>query len=257
MELNYINYINLKNKKLTRKEIAAQFNIPDWKLKKEIAKNGWGKSRPTIANINFFDCYSEQASYWGGFIAADGCISNDTLQIVLNYDDTKHLVKFRDTIGSTHAITSNTDKYYRSSFGFKNLHINTKLKELYNIIPTKSLIYSLPDIPEDYFRHYLRGYFDGDGCICESFSNAQSVTATLYTTIAGSNVFIDALQNKLKLVLNISGTVQRRENHSILKYCTNASKILLDYMYNGSEVYLDRKFNLYNKIVVNNIRMKV
>lgn len=258
MEMTHSNYINLKDQKLTRKQIADKFSIPEWKLKKEIAKQGWGRKQPSVSNISFFDTYTEASAYWGGFIGADGCVSNDTLQIVLNYDDTPHLVKFKESVGSDHKITSNIDKYYRSSFGFKNHNINNKLKEFYNIIPAKSLVYELPqDIPIDFFRHYLRGYFDGDGCICESFSNIKSTTATLYTTFAGSNKFIPALSDKLYTILGIKGSIQLRDNHSILKYCTNASKDLLHYMYDNSSVYLDRKFNLYNKIIVNKIRMKV
>ena len=37
MELNFENYTELKNKKLTRAQIAKQFDLPEWKLKKLIA----------------------------------------------------------------------------------------------------------------------------------------------------------------------------------------------------------------------------
>ena len=246
MEITLDNYIKLKEQKLKRAEIAAEFNIPDWKLKKVIAKNGWGSSRPTISNECAFTDYSEDSCYWAGFLAADGCVTNGILKVCLNYDDTSHLEKLRAFLGSTHSITSNTDKYYRSELGFKHSQIVEDLESNYNIVPRKSLIYKLPKLPEKYFKHFLRGYFDGDGCICESFSNKNSTTATLYTTIVGSGEFIEGLYNTINNLLNINGTISTKDNNvKTIKYCTNASFILLGYMYKDATTYLDRKYSLY------------
>lgn len=245
-------YTELKNRKLKRAEIAEFFGIPEWKLKKLISANGWGKKLPTVDNIKAFKEYTAESAYWAGFIAADGYISDDnTLQICLNFDDTKQLETFKNFTRSSHKITSNTTKYYRSSFGFKNLFIATDLLRNYNITPRKSLTYEFPtQVPEKFLRDFIRGYFDGDGCICESFSNKNSHTATLYTTICGSNSFINSISNILKEKLNITGSVQLKENHSVIKYCTNKSLILLNYMYKDSNVYLDRKYNLYKKVLI-------
>lgn len=248
-------YFELKSKGLKRAEIAAIFNIPEWKLKKIISAEGWGVKRPIIGNQEAFNYLTAESCYWGGFIGADGCITGDFLKIMLNYDDTSHLEKFKAFIQSTHAISSNTDKYYRSEIGFKNGVILNGLKTHFNITPNKSGTYRMPTIPKDLFRHYLRGYFDGDGCICESFSNKNSTTATIYTTICGSNYFIPELENSLFTILNIRGTVAQKSRHQVLKYCTNASKTLLDFMYKDSNIYLERKYQLYKRIMVDNIRM--
>lgn len=249
MELTLDNYNELKEQKLTRAEIASRFSIPEWKLKKLISKNGWGKPIPTITNVHAFTDFTDSSCYWAGFIAADGCVTNGYVKVCLNYDDTSHIEKFREFLGSNHSITSNTRKYYRSELSFKNSQIVEDLETNYNIVPKKSLVYELPKIPDRYLRHFIRGYFDGDGCICESFSNVNSVTATLYTTIVGSGVFIDALYDTINRVLNISGTVSTKQNNvKTIKYCTNASFALLDYMYKDSRIYLDRKYHLYDTL---------
>lgn len=258
MELNETNYFELKNKKLKRSDIAEQFNIPEWKLKKIISANGWGQKRPELKNEKAFSDYSEESCYWAGFIAADGYISdNSDLQICLNYDDTNHLEKFKNYMNSTHKITSNTDKYYRSTFGFKSVLVGKDLLEKYNITPRKSLTYTLPDLPEKYFKHFLRGYFDGDGGICESFSNKNSKTATIYAHITGSISLISDLQKKLEYILDITGHAALKgpkSSYMQLKYNTNKAKILLDYMYKDCNIYLDRKYSLYNKLIVENNR---
>lgn len=258
-EINEHDYFLLKSKKLKRAEIAEYFGIPDWKLKKLISKNGWGAKRPTIDRPDLFSKLTEESAYWAGFIAADGYISdNNDLQIVLNYDDTDHLEKFRKCVGSNHKITSNTSKYYRSSFGFKNDEIVSNLRHKFNITPRKSLKYQLPNLPSIYMRHFIRGYFDGDGCICESFSNKNSSTATLYTTVTGSIPFIEKLQFYLEKELNITGTVQIKKSkneYAVIKYCTNDSKVFLRYLYDDSAVFLNRKQSLYRRIIVENIRL--
>jgi len=244
MEITLEKYTELKAQKLTRAKIAEYFDIPDWKLKKHIAANGWGAKSPIVGNITAFSLFCEYSAYWGGFIAADGCVTNNTLKICLSYDDLTHLEKFKTFMQNTHKITSNTDKYYRCEMSFKQETVLSDLKLNYNITERKSLTYKLPEIPSNEFRHFLRGYFDGDGCICESFSNKNSTTATLYTTITGSNEFIKALYEKI----NLPGTIQQKENVSTIKYNTNSSFELLDYMYKDCNVYLDRKFALYKQV---------
>lgn len=245
MKINKENYIELKGQGKTRAEIAELLEIPEWKLKKVITANNWAAAKAIVANKTAFSELNELSAYWGGFIGADGCITKDTLKICLKYDDLSHLDKFKEFVGSTHKISSNTDKYNRCEISFKEPLILNDLRSTFNITERKSLTYQLPNISEEYFRHYLRGYFDGDGCICESFSNKNSKTATLYTTICGSNVFIDSVYKRLAL----EGTIQRKQNHSVIKYCTKSSFLLLSYMYDSSTVYLERKYTLYNQII--------
>lgn len=253
MEITKENYFELKSQKLLRREIAEKFNIPEWKLKKLIAKEGWGAKRPTIKNLNAFQLEEELDYYWAGFIAADGNISdNNDLYICLHSDDYTHLEKLLSYLKSNHAISLNTDKYSRAQIGprLPENMANTLINK-FNIVPRKSLIYELPKIHEsDNFRHYVRGYFDGDGSICESFSNKESTTATLYSTITGSKNFINSLYS----VLPFKGSIQERDNVSTIKYNTKSAKEFLTYIYKDAFIYLDRKFILYKRIVVDNNR---
>lgn len=256
MDITKENYDKLKSTKITRAAIAEHFEIPEWKLKKIIAKESWGITKPTIKHLTAFSEESEAAYYWAGFIAADGNISDkNDLYVCLHYDDTMMLEYLLKYLQSNHKISSNTDKYYRSQIGLR-LNKNTVdvLKNKFNIAPRKSLIYELPDLPNNMFKHYLRGYFDGDGSICESFSNENSITATLYTNITGSKAFIIALKDRLFVELGIKGTLQERENVNVVKYNTNDSKKLLSFMYTNSTMYLPRKYALYNKIIVQSDR---
>jgi hypothetical protein len=261
MELNYANYLELKQTGITRAKIAEVFNIPDWKLKKHISKEQWGVKRPIVSNLTAFDEYSENSCYWAGFLAADGCVdSKKRIRVMLKYDDVGHLEKLKEYLKSTHTISVNTDKYNRCSFEITQPDMCDALEFNFNIVPNKTDKLEFPKhIPGQYLVHYLRGYFDGDGSICESFSNKNSITASLYATFAsGSRNFSEYLFNYLQDRLKLGGHLQEFEGSTKwqLKYNTKDAITLLEHMYNNSSVHLDRKFTLYQRIVVDNIREK-
>lgn len=261
MEINYTNYSELKSTGISRAEMASILGMPDWKLKKLIATNGWGSKKPTIANESAFDEYSDESCYWAGFLAADGCVdAKNRVRVMLNYDDITHLEKLKHFLQSTHTISVNTDKYYRCSFEVTSAHIKDSLDINYGIIPNKTSIMCFPKhIPNKFMPHYIRGYFDGDGSICESFSNKNSVTASVYATFAsGSREFSESLFNYLQNKLSLGGHLQEFEGSTKwqLKFNTNDAKTLLTYMYEDSAVYLDRKYSLYRRLIVEDIREK-
>jgi hypothetical protein len=261
VELNFENYSALKQQKLSRADIADIFNIPEWKLKRHISANNWASKAPILLNIKAFDEYTEESCYWAGFLAADGNVdSKGRIRLMLKYDDLLHLEKFKSYLKSTHTISSNTTKYNRCSFEFTNKDMCEVLDINFNIVPNKTETIEFPKcIPENMLRHFIRGYFDGDGSICESFSNINSITATLYTTFcSGSYTFIKYLYDILAQTINVGGHLQNFNTGKKwqIKYNTLDSIKLLNFIYKDSKVYLDRKYNLFHKTVVENNRLK-
>lgn len=260
MELNYEKYIELKNKGLKRAEIAAYFDMPDWKIKKHIAANAWGKKLPSIGNLHAFDEYTEASCYWAGFLAADGNVdSKGRIRLMLKYDDLSHLEKFKKFLLSTHTISSNITEYNRCSFEFTDRGMCEVLDLNFNIVPNKSLVITFPKIPKQYLRDFIRGYFDGDGSVCESFSNKNSITATLYTSFtSGSKPFIETLFVILNQELGLGGHLQDFNTNTKwqIKYNTNDSITLLNYMYKDSRYYLDRKYSIYKRTVLDQLRLQ-
>lgn len=257
MELTQDNYNVLKTEGLKRGEIADRFGIPEWKLKKHIAANRWGKVPPIIEFDNIFEELDEYSCYWGGFLAADGNVdSSNRIRLMLKYDDIGHLEKFKELLGSTHTIATNTDQYNRCSFEFTHKKMREDLEHNFNIVPNKTDKLIFPShLSIEQLRHYIRGYFDGDGSICESFSNKNSITATLYTTFAsGCKEYADSLFKFLQETIQLRGNNQDYGTKSQLKFNTNDSIALLTWMYKDCNVYLDRKYAKYVSIVAEHNR---
>ena len=97
----------------------------------------------------------------------------------------------------------------------------------------KTLISTPPDIEilGEYLRDFLRGLFDGDGTICESFSNRNSKLATLYMGFAIAKQSMPWLHTVLTDIVGVTYKSFERENIYTITLNTNKSIQLLNFMY--------------------------
>ena len=208
---------------------------------------------------------SKEELYWGGFLASDGCVDSDNrVRLYLHSKDIAHLEKFKAYVNKPHKI-QHSEKYPdRCAFEFTDRNYVEFLEEHFNIVPKKSLTYQIPLLFDNQYPDFFRGLFDGDGCICESFSNRASKTATLYATLTGSADCVSEFYLLMEKHLGIVGHIQNRAKYgttgnpfSCVKYNTNKAKLLLSYLYKDSTLStrLDRKFELYDDIIVKGIRL--
>lgn len=116
----------------------------------------------------------------------------------------------------------------------------------YGCIPKKSLIVKFPNKSifksEDLIRHFIRGYFDGDGCI--SYYNKEHTQLSIQ--VLGTDEFL----NKILIYSGISTNLYHNHNNvkeSIMQIRLTCRKgfDFINYLYNNSNVYLQRKFERY------------
>lgn len=121
-------------------------------------------------NQNFFKTWTPNMAYVLGFFTADGSMyrtNRSTHFIEFQITDKELLEKIRKAFGSNHKITVRKrdprwKTIYRLQIGSKQIFNDLLRRGLY---PNKSRTIRLPKVPKKYFSHFLRGYFDGDGCI--------------------------------------------------------------------------------------------
>ena len=121
-------------------------------------------------NENFFKKWSPEMAYVLGFFTADGnMIKNKRGGYYIEFTgcDLEILEKIKTLLKSSNKITGRrrTERSkvcYRIQIRSKNLFDD--LLQL-GMVPCKSNIIRLPHIPQLYFTDFLRGYFDGDGCV--------------------------------------------------------------------------------------------
>lgn len=216
-------------------------------------------------NHNAFSEYSAESAYWAGFLAADGNLrlshrGHKCIRLYLGVVDLRHLEKFKSFLGSGHKIAT-PEKYARCSIEFVSEQIYDDLVSKYNLTPRKSMTYTFPtQVPEEYLGPFLRGYFDGDGCLCESFQNKNSLTASYGVTMIGTADFVSGCTNAVSphLAREIKYKPSYHVNGETMVFNLNTrqAKEFLTWIYEGSteETRLDRKYEMYDRICVQNIR---
>lgn len=194
-------------------------------------------------DVHFFDTYTPESCYWAGFIAADGYIRDDrdATTIHLCNDDINHLYKIKELTKYEGNISNSKQE---CSIVFAGKWFGEKLYKNYELTPRKTYdIHISEKIPKNMLKHYVRGYFDGDGCIYDSKG---------YPNLNFSSGSFEILNQLIKVFQDIGVSLQTKEGkpkiHGIqINYsCSNAMKIL-KWMYEDSTYLtrLDRKYNKY------------
>ena len=222
------------------------------------------KKYPYTCDYHYFDDVdTEEKAYWLGFLTADGWINKNDKNnagvtgIELQYEDINHLKKFNKSIGGNYKITdrwrpctiSTSDKEKEHHMCCIRIFSLTMYNSLIDkgFTKNKSFDCNMPSLREDLIRHYIRGYFDGDGCLC--FTN-KSFRINFTTA---SKVLNDDVSKVLNLEnFNITeGTYINDYNTTMYKIdiCRQQDKInFLDWIYKDSNIYLDRKYKKYLKV---------
>ncbi len=151
-------------------KIAKQIGISTNQVQKYANKIGLKSGpRPSIypTNEGYFRSWSPKMAYLLGFILAYGCISlSDNryrLIIALQEKDKDQIEWLRNELSPTKPISyNNTSNAYE--LRISNELLVRSLIDI-GIMPRKSHLNNIPTVPQPYKMHFLRGVFDGDGCL--------------------------------------------------------------------------------------------
>lgn len=204
-------------------------------------------------NENYFEKIdTEDKAYWLGFIAADGSIGETCgLEISLSHKDIKHLYKFADNIGAEKDIvkTRKIKQYEVCRLFINNKKIISDLSK-YGIIQNKGFNLDFPNfLSDNMIKHYLRGYFDGDGSISTNGKNRNGSPKYALNLIATKS-FLDKWMNHFHNMGITSVKLQSRGPvMSWNKVGINQIRTILSYLYTDCEIYLDRKHNYAKELL--------
>ena len=219
-------------------------------------------------NEKYFEVIdSEHKAYWLGFLYADGYvepiyrkdkIKAFRIEIGLCIEDKPHLEKFIKDIDSNVVISDRSQKVGKKEYKTCRVRINnTKMcRDLIKLGCTtrKSLVLTFPDVsivPNEFVKDFVRGYFDGDGCISYSErnyvdkrNNKEYTQKNIVSSFVGTEDFLTKLIDVLS-EHNVNFSFNKTAN------CGNACEIrltkrsgllnLYHYIYDDATIFLDRK----------------
>lgn len=204
-------------------------------------------------------------AYVLGYFAADGTmITTKRGGHYIEFHSTdKRLIEItRSALKSSHAIgirqpgkgKIHEKVSYRLQIGSKDMY--TDLERL-GFVQRKSNVLAFPDIPKKYVADFVRGYFDGDGCVYfkrlkfADRKKSRRILLSLFTS--GSRKFLCVLHEYLRMRGVRGGSIKNKERGFELMLSARDSLALYRLMYNtgaDTELYLPRKYKLFRKAML-------
>ena len=263
---------NYKNKEWLKKafeengikeQIARMCNVSGdtieyWRKKFDIPKSENGKqvNRKLKLDDSYFETIDdEHKAYWLGFIMADGCITRtekngpyNRFELNLKEEDKAHLEKFQKDLQSNYKIKEIEKINKKRDFSSIVCNIRINSRKLVDslikneIHPNKTGREVLPNsIPKEFIRHFIRGYFDGDG----SLTNNKS-----FRIYSSSIEILNSFNNYFKTTLNIEYKIYEDKSYKVPFFIIDSNnrqnnKVVLEHIYYDSTLYLDRKYKRY------------
>ena len=238
--------------------------IYTWLEKHEIntSETGSQGARKHFYNENYFKKIdTERKAYFLGFILADGCIylgankNSYRFQMNLQIKDRYILEELQKDIGSDYKIQDKQFGYNKEGdpkfASLLKINSSKLCEDLINlgVIPRKSMKQEMKEdlIPNNLIKHFIRGYFDGNGScsLCKNNNIALNFLAS------------KKLCNQIDKILtknNINKNVLFKHNFSNnlygLRINNTENKILLYYyLYKDATIYLKRKKEKFDKFI--------
>ena len=215
-------------------------------------------------NSKFFDKINSPAkAYFLGWVVSDGSVSKkNTLSLRLQIEDIKILEILRKVIESTNTIKlisyKNTiHSHWKDQAGLviHNKKICESLRKLgYN--NTKTQTAKFPKfLSKKLIPHFLRGLFEGDGCLSIRFIKTKSNMFGFYPTpkaqfyICGTQDMCEGVKSSISK-LNIFSKIKKAIGHYkiIISGNENIFKIV-NWLYKDCDnLFLKRKYDLFKKL---------
>jgi hypothetical protein len=207
-------------------------------------------------NENFFEIInSKEKAYFLGLLYSDGSVNKDknTVSIGLAEKDIAILELFNKSINSNKPLRKNILSNIKHQNSVILVLENKKIKEQLiklGCVPNKSILnISLPNIPEEFLPHFIRGVFDGDGCITYTNIKKYPTKYRPIVSFAGGFSFISEIAEVLKNTIGINHNKFQKRHKSrsvnsghISWNGFNTCKKIYDYLYKDcQDLFLIRK----------------
>jgi hypothetical protein len=104
-------------------------------------------------------------------------------------------------------------------------------------------------------RHFIRGYYDGDGCFSVTKRKDRTENSLIYQfNITGMENPLRKMQEHLINNVGVvdNGLKHRKSTIAVTIHYSgkNVCKRILDYLYQDATIYLQRKYNKYKEYCI-------
>lgn len=251
---NEILFLEQSIGKLTYKQMGRVINRSPSSIQSKIRYLPFQqKVKKHPVNTTFFRTWSEEMAYTLGFIAADGniCHTGRAHMLHVACDDRDVIEKIKLATSYEGPIREKLRANGKVSYSLRICDpiIFQDLEEL-GVTERKSLTFTPPKIEGGFVRHFVRGYFDGDGSVVLRKNGANfRLRVYIYTASFNMAVFLQELMVNI-LGESYNAKIATKLAHQKTKYYVinlghKASVIFYKYMYKDTNLYMERKYKKF------------
>jgi len=266
-EDNKSKILELYKNGISSPKIAETFNVncvtilKFLKKEKVLIRSAEEAHRKYQINEDFFDKIdSEEKAYFIGLLYADGCNhkSSNYISIGLNERDKDLLVKLSYLIYKDDALNKiklqdrkKDNKGVINSLTINSKHICNKLDEL-GCVQAKTFKIKYPEwMHESLHRHFIRGYFDGDGCIYVNRKIGRSSYVKTTSNLDFANGIKKIIEKYVDINVGIYLSAKQSRVYDARISGNRQCKKILDWLYFDSKIFMKRKHDKYIELLKN------
>lgn len=227
----------------------------------KIIHKAGGRKRKFSFNEHYFDIIdNESKAYWLGWLYSDGNNYKATgvVSLTVQEEDLEILEKFKLDIESEYKIyfkkSKNNKRKNCYMLQLRSKYLSNQLSIL-GMFPNKALTLKFPtedQVPKHLLRHWLRGMWDGDGCIFMSRVANRSyfrLSALLTGTVFICNGIKELILTEAKSTVTMytPKTKIKKTTRTIEVGGTKNAFRFLEWLYQDANISLKRKYNKYIK----------
>ena len=215
-------------------------------------KAGWEYLKVNTQNDNYFECIdSADKAYFLGLLYSDGNVylKRNRVQLTLHNDDVEIMGKFAIAMGYSGPFYNDRGKYTKMIICSKKM-----VQDLIKLGcgSKKSLTLTFPNsqqVPSSLLSHFLRGYFDGDGCVyiqdkkfaAASFTCTSMFASGIAELLSEYGIATSKFYKRYK-VENSAGEIKIQRRSTVEFYI---------YLYRDSNgLFLSRKYDKFKSVLV-------
>lgn len=201
-----------------------------------------------------------EKAYWLGFLMADGYNhqKHNCVALRLQGEDREILEKFKLFMHTNVPIYTFSRITKVNKLKKTYCEINITSSKLCNALANlgciegKTYLLEFPQIEERFYSHFIRGYFDGDGCISITNRKDRKNNYNYQFNIVGKESFLLRVKEILCKETGVSNTKIRNRTGNFAKRISWNGRLvckrILDYLYKDATIYLLRKYEKYLQI---------
>lgn len=201
----------------------------------------------------FSELDSERKLYWFGFLCADGSLTaKKYVRTLLSSKDKEHLELLHFTLGYRKKIAvfrrtrhwpdrpAREYEFALSLIGSVQMVRDLRRHGMARI--KNGDIRPLFWLNDQQIKHFIRGYFDGDGSVC-----LKKIGDWQWYICGPSRLTLEYLMSRCPIVTRHNAVIQRNGHHHIWRVVYGGNKIvpkICEWMYSNSSIWLERKHEI-------------